>query len=58
MKNLKIDKTINRIKRKQLEESIISDKNVNTDIKESARKVKNSKEARAVAQETKKKRQK
>ena len=58
MKNLKIDKTINRIKRKQLEESIISDKNVNIDIKESARKVKNSKEARAVAQKKKKKRQK
>ena len=56
MKNLKTDKTINRIKRKQLEESIISDKNVNIDIKDSARKVKNSKEARAVAQETKKKR--
>ena len=50
MKNLKIDKNIKRIKRKQLEKSIISDKNVNIDIKESARKVKNSNEVRAVPQ--------
>ena len=39
---------------KQLKESTISDKNVSKDIEESARKVKNSKEAVAVVREMKK----
>ena len=40
--------------KKQLEESIMSDKNVNTDIEESARKIKNSDEAAVVVQEMEK----
>ena len=51
MKNFEVDKTTNKIRKtkkeieKQLEESMISDENVNKDIKESDSKVKNSEES-------------
>ena len=60
MKNFEIDETIIKIKKtkieikKQLEELIMSDKIVNTDIEQMAREVQNSKEAAAAVQEMEK----
>ena len=60
MKNLKMDKTTKKVKKtkteikKQLEESIIDNENVTTDIEESAGKIQNSEEAAAVVQKMEK----
>ena len=57
MKNLEVDGNVKKLKKtkeeikKQLEESIMSDDNMNIDMQKSARKVKSSEEAAAVIQE-------
>ena len=57
MKNLEVDGNVKKLKKtkeeikKQPEESIMSDDNMNIDMQKSARKVKSSEEAAAVIQE-------
>ena len=55
MKNSEIDKTTKAEMKKQVEDLIMSDRNLNTDIEESAKKVQNSQEvAEDVAKEMEK----